>query len=119
MLLWLLDGSGQAGTPCERMQWEKATSLECADAPALGGPPEPADDPLPLQAVSRATAAAMMRQRPCPPWPAHDAVAVVHHALRGLGGGCAPPPPRTGTNWYRVHGLLCPGWSAAPRSSLV
>jgi hypothetical protein len=28
----LLKGSGKSGTPCERMQWEKASALfDCAD----------------------------------------------------------------------------------------
>jgi hypothetical protein len=42
------------------MQREKATSLECADPPALGDPPDPVDDGLPPQAVSRARAAVAM-----------------------------------------------------------
>jgi len=65
MLDWLLDGSGQVGTPCERMQWEKATSFECAAPPAPGEPPEPVDEPvddgpLPHAAASRATVAVAM-----------------------------------------------------------
>jgi hypothetical protein len=54
----LVVGSGQFGTPCERMQREKATSLECAAPPALDEPPEPVDEPvddgpLPHAAASR------------------------------------------------------------------
>jgi hypothetical protein len=61
-------GSGKFGTPCERMQWEKATGLELAvweltGLPAFDEPPEPVDDGLlPLQAAaSRARTAVAMR----------------------------------------------------------
>jgi hypothetical protein len=59
-------GSGKAGTPCERMQWEKATALELAawaltGPPAFDEPPEPVDDGLPPHAAaSRARAAVAM-----------------------------------------------------------
>ena len=59
--------SGKAGTPCARMQWEKATVLEFAaweltGPTAFDEPPEPVDDGLPPHAaVSRTrTAVAMM-----------------------------------------------------------
>jgi hypothetical protein len=62
----LLVGSGKADTPCERMQWEKATALELAawelaGPPAFDEPPGPVDDGLLAHAaVSRARAAATM-----------------------------------------------------------
>ena len=62
----LLVGSGKAGTPCERMQWEKATAWELAawelaGPPAFDEPPGPVDDGLlPHAAVSRARAAATL-----------------------------------------------------------
>jgi hypothetical protein len=49
----LLVGSGKSGTPCERMQREKATADgESADPPALGEPPGSAEDGLPLHAAA-------------------------------------------------------------------
>jgi hypothetical protein len=63
--VWPGSGSGNSGTPCERMHWEKATSLpdvELLDDPPAGGePPEPAGDPLlPHAAASSARAAVAM-----------------------------------------------------------
>ncbi len=56
-------GVGKFGTPCERMQWEKATSWEfaapeLADPPAFVEPPEPVDDGPPPQAAADRTRAA-------------------------------------------------------------
>jgi len=58
----LLLGSGKFGTPCERMQPEKATAdWERADPPAFDEPPEPVAGGLPPQAaVSTARPAAVM-----------------------------------------------------------
>jgi hypothetical protein len=91
-------GSGKAGTPCERTQWEKATALELGaweltGPPAFGEPPEPVDDGLPPHAAaSRARAA----------------VAAMAAAIRAAGGRA-----RRGRRMTRVLGL--PGGCHSPR----
>src|SRR5580700_2471179 len=54
-------GSGKFGTPCERMQLEKATAeRELADPPAFDEPPEPVADGPPHPATRARPAVTMM-----------------------------------------------------------
>ena len=75
------------------------------------------DDGLPLpHAASRARAAVAMMAAAVrasaarPQWPAHDAGAVVHRALPGLGRSCAWLPTRSGAGCFPIM-VLRSRWS--------
>jgi hypothetical protein len=61
----VLLGSGYVDTPCERMQWTKASAFwefvdwAFVDPPACDEPPEPVDEGLPPHAAASRTRAIM------------------------------------------------------------
>src|SRR6266540_5939149 len=124
----LLLASGNFGTPCERMQREWASAFwEFVDPPTLDEPPEPADEGLPplhatasraktAVAMTAATVRAVGGHARCD-WPMTRVLSFIMLSPSGLGRGCAWSPVRIGTRCFPLHGLLRPGWPAAPPRS--